>query len=536
MPHVITQSCCKDGSCVPVCPVDCIRPARGEAFTETAMLFIDPETCIDCGACLTECPVDAIYFDEDLPAASVTFAKMNADYFEAHPLQSDFTSEELPHPGVDPGGLRVAIVGAGPAACYAAAELLESEGVEVHLFERLPTPYGLIRAGVAPDHQDTKSVTRVFERAFQADRLTCHLNVEIGPDLTHDELLAHHDAVIYAVGASASRLLDIPGEALDGCVAAGDFVGWYNGHPDHVEHHFDLTGPRAVIVGNGNVSLDVARMLLLDDDALTATDAAEYAVTALQGSAVAEVVLLARRGPRHAAFSVAEFHALGDLPGVDVVIESSDLDAAPDDDVETRFKLDVAREFAKRPRTPGNKRIVFRFEVRPIRLLGDGAVTAIEITTAAGSQTIPTSMVIRSIGYRGTPIDDLPFEDDAAIVPNDGGRVLDVDGTPICGVYVAGWIKRGPRGVIGTNRACADQTVAKLWEDYDAGRLATPVRRGESIGKLLGDKRVRSIDWNGWRRIDAAELDEGAKAHRPRRKITNRRELIDISTSLRTSR
>ena len=492
------------------------------------MLFIDPETCIDCGACLTECPVDAIYFDEDLPASSATFAKMNADYFEAHPLASDFTSEPAAHPGVEAGALRVAIVGAGPAACYAAAELLESDGVEVNMFERLPTPYGLIRAGVAPDHQDTKSVTRVFGRAFQTDRLTCHLNVEVGRDLSHDELVSHHDAVIYAVGASASRLLDVPGETLDGCAAAGDFVGWYNGHPDHVDHQFDLTGPRVVIVGNGNVSLDVARMLLLDDDALHATDAADHAVTALRNSGVKEVVLLARRGPRHAAFSVAEFLALGDLPGVDVVIDSTDLDAKPGDDVETRWKLAAAREFAKRPRTAVNKRIVFQFQAKPLRLLGTHRVDAIEIDTPAGIQTIDTSFVLRSIGYRGEAIGDLPFDEDAAIVPNDGGRVLDADGTPVYGVYVTGWIKRGPRGVIGTNRACAKQTVAQLWSDYDAGRLNP--RIDHDVRGLLAERGISAADWDGWRRIDAFERDAGAAAGRPRRKITSRVELMAVAS------
>lgn len=474
------------------------------------MLFIDPDVCIDCGACLDECPVDAIYYDENLPESSARFAEMNADYFKAHPLHSDFTSEVGAHPGVEPGALRIAIVGAGPAASYAAAGLLRSDGVEVGMFERLPTPYGLIRAGVAPDHQDTKSVTRVFEEAFSTDRLDCYLNVEVGTDLTHDELLVHHHAVIYAVGASTSRLLGIPGENLEGCAAAADFVGWYNGHPDHVNHVFPLDGPRVVIVGNGNVSLDVARMLLLDHDSLTATDTADHALSALGNGAVEEVVILARRGPRHAAFSVSEFLALGALPGVDVIIESDDLSERPDDDVETRWKLNIAREFAKRPRSPGNKRITFRFHADPVRLLGTESVAAIEIATPRGAQTIETTLVLRSIGYRGQPIAGLPFDADAAVIPNDRGRVLDGGGVPVGGVYVTGWIKRGARGVIGTNRTCAEETVAQLWADFDAGRLADSNADPEGCGNCLQNVGSRrSIGPDG----GASTLPNAAAVH-----------------------
>ncbi|MFC7672965.1 FAD-dependent oxidoreductase [Mycolicibacterium sp. GCM10028919] len=526
MPHVITQSCCKDASCVAVCPVDCIRPARDEVFVDTSMLFIDPGVCIDCGACVDACPVDAIQYDADLPASSTWLEQMNADYFRSHPLHSDFSSDAPAHPGVDAGALRVAIVGAGPAACYAAAELLESDGVEVALFERLPTPYGLIRAGVAPDHQDTKSVTRLFERAFDSDRLDCHLNVAVGRDITHADLLAHHHAVVYAVGASASRRLGIPGEDLAGCVAAADFVGWYNGHPDHADREFDLAGPTVVIVGNGNVSLDVARMLVLDARSVAVTDTADHALLALDRSTVEEVVILARRGPRHAAFSVAEFAALGELPRIDVVIESDDLAAEAGDDVETTWKLKTARAFAARSRTEGNKRIVFRFGVDPVRLRGSEAVDGIEIETPAGTEVIDTALVIRSIGYRGEAVTDLPFDDDAAVVPNDRGRVLGADGGPLDGVYVTGWIKRGARGVIGSNRTCAKETVDRLWSDHDAGRLTRDVRGAAAVRNLLRGRSIEPVDWDGWRRIDAAERDAVAATGRPRRKLTALDELV----------
>lgn len=531
MPHVITQSCCKDESCVSVCPVDCIRPARGEAFTDTAMLFIDPQTCIDCGACKDVCPVDAIHLDTDLPASLKRFEEMNADYFLAHPLQSDFTSEMPAHTAVSAGTLRVAIVGAGPAACYAAAELLETDGVEVSLFDRLPTPYGLIRAGVAPDHQDTKSVVRVFERALQDERLACFLNVEVGRDVSHDELMADHHAVVYAVGASASRVLGIPGEDLPGSVAAADVVGWYNGHPDHAHHDFDLSGRRAVIIGNGNVSLDVARVLLLDEGALTErSDAADHALAALCSSVIEEVVILGRRGPRHAAFSMSEFLALGSLPGVDVVIDEGDLEPEPGDDVETRWKLKAIREFADRPSGRNSKRIVFRFNTAPARIRGTDRVTGLDVTTPAGVEAIEASFVIRSIGYRGRPVTGLPFDDDAAIIPNDGGRVLDQQGAPVAGTYVTGWIKRGPSGVIGTNRACAKQTVDRLWSDFDAGRLTIDEPRAVDVRRLLAQRGVASLDWSAWQRIDAAEVGAGAAAHRPRRKITTRSELMTVGS------
>lgn len=532
MPHVITRSCCKDESCVSVCPVDCIRPARGEPFTDTAMLFIDPQTCIDCGACKDVCPVDAIELDVDLTGPLKRFEQMSADYFAAHPLQSDFASETPPHPGVPLGALRVAIVGAGPAACYAATELLESDGVQVSLFDRLPTPYGLIRAGVAPDHQDTKSVTRVFERTLRSDRLACYLNVEVGRDITHDELLANHHAVIYAVGASASRIMGIQGENLAGSVAAADIVGWYNGHPDHVQHSFDLTGSRAVIVGNGNVSLDVARVLLLDDQALTTqSDTADHALAALTGSAIEEVVILGRRAPRHAAFSVSEFLALASLPGIDVIVDSHELDSTPDDDVETRWKLKVARELANRRHTQGNKRIIFKFNAIPSRIHGEDGVTGVEITTPIGTEFIETSLVIRSIGYQGRAMANVPFDDRSCVIPNDDGRVIDEQGAPLPGTYVTGWIKRGPSGVIGTNRACAKQTVERLWSDFDNGLLGCSTSSTSTVGEALSHREVTALDWSAWRRIDAAEVEAGAATHRPRRKITTRPEMMSIGAA-----
>lgn len=525
MAYVITQNCCKDASCVPVCPVDCIRPADGSGgFSGSEMLYIDPESCIDCGACFEECPVGAIHYEEDLPDELRRFKDLNAEYFARHPLQPDTTPARAPRPGIAAGALRVAIVGSGPAACYAAAELIEVDGVEINLFERLPTPFGLIRAGVAPDHQHTKSVVGIFDRMFTNPRFTCHFNVEIGRDVSHDELLAHHHAVIYAVGAADSRRLGIPGEELAGNHPAADFVGWYNGHPDHAGHTFDLSTERAVIVGNGNVALDVARVLLMSRDALAATDIAEHTLEALADSAIDEVVVIARRGIRDAAFSVGEFAALGHLNGIDVVIDPADLpDTDEDDDVETSFKLRVAREHAHREHVAGNKRIVFRFGTSPVAVVGEHRAEGLEVRSDRyGTELIETSLILRSIGYRGQPIDGLPYDERTGTVPNDAGRVID----GAAGTYVTGWIKRGPRGVIGTNRLCAEQTVAQLWADFDAGMLAREINDSESLTALLTRRGCEAVGWSGWRAIDAAERSRGEQEARPRIKFVTIDELL----------
>lgn len=536
MAYVITQNCCKDASCVPVCPVDCIRPAAGHSeFRGTEMLYIDPETCIDCGACMDECPVDAIHYEEDLPKDLERFRDLNAAYFERHPLEADSTSSPTQHAPVAAGSLRVAVIGAGPAACYAADALIAVDGVEVDLFERLPTPFGLVRAGVAPDHQHTKSVVNLFTSAFSNKRFGCHLNVEIGTHLSHQELLDHHHAVIYAVGSPASRDLGIVGEHLPGSHPASDMVGWYNGHPDHSAHEFNLSGRRAVIVGNGNVALDVARVLLMTPDGLAGTDIASHALDALAHSSIEEVIILGRRGPRAAAFSVGEFLALGHVPGLDVIIdgaEASDLKPDPEDDIETATKLEVAREYAQRQTVPGNKRVVFRFYCTPTSFDGDHAVTGLRVRRTgvdADDELIETSLVLRSIGYRGMPLPGLPFDQSSGTLPHERGRVTDKSGQPIPGVYVTGWIKRGPQGVIGTNRSCAEETVAELLADFDDGLLTRAVADRDALRILMDQRGVAPVDWSGWRAIDAAERDRGSAESRPRVKFVAVDELLAAS-------
>lgn len=537
MAYVITQNCCKDASCVPVCPVDCIRPVGNPTgSSDTEMLYIDPEICIDCGACMDECPVDAIYYDEDLPTNLLGFRDLNAAYFERHPIQSP----SPPSPGrrapVTRGALRVAVIGAGPAACYAADMLISIDGVEVDMFERLPTPFGLIRAGVAPDHQRTKSIADLFTSTFTNERFGCHLNVEIGQHLSHQELLGHHHAVIYAVGTAHSRDLGISGEQLAGSHPASDFVNWYNGHPDHAHRKFDLSGRRAVIIGNGNVALDIARVLLMSPHDLAGTDIAAHALDGLKGSSIEEVVILGRRGPRQAAFSVGEFLALGHIPGLDVLIdgvEPTDLVPGPDDDIETATKLDIAANYAQRTLTPDNKRVVFRFHTAPKEVEGQHTVTGLRVTRTSdvspGDALIQTSLVFRSIGYRGARIPEVPFDEARGTIPHRRGRVTDESGQTVPGVYVCGWIKRGSRGVIGSNRSCAEETVTQLLSDFDEGRLARSIGDRNALHELMNQRGIAAVRWVGWRAIDAAERTRGAAESRPRAKLVTVGEMLAVA-------
>ncbi|MCV7423795.1 FAD-dependent oxidoreductase [Mycobacterium yunnanensis] len=537
MAYVITQNCCKDASCVPVCPVDCIRPVGGAGeSTDTEMLYIDPEACIDCGACMDECPVGAVHYEDDLSPSMARFKDINATYFARHPLEPYSSAPAPKHRPVTPGRLRVAIVGAGPAACYAATELIGVDGVEVNLFERLPTPYGLVRAGVAPDHQHTKSITDVFRRAFASPRLTTHLNVDVGRDLSHADMLDHHHAVIYAVGAADSRSLGIPGEELPGSHAASDFVAWYNGHPDHTEHDFDLTHERAVIIGNGNVALDVARILLATPEQLAVTDIAHHALEALRHSAIEEVVVVGRRRLRNAAFSVGEFLALGSLDGVSVAIEGDDdLEATPHDDVETTLKLDIAREYVDRKDQGQDRRIILRFLTSPVEFVGEQHLEGLSVVrnrigdggglvlgdSTTDCEILETGLVLRSIGYRGSKIDGVPWDWATGRIPNVAGRVIDDDHEPIPGVYVTGWAKRGSRGVIGTNRACAEETVTALLQDFDTGRLVGEIGSAGDLSATMGARGVDPVSWSGWHAIDARERELGAAELRPRRKLVD---------------
>ncbi|MGO4649142.1 FAD-dependent oxidoreductase [Nocardia sp. 2YAB30] len=551
MAYVITQRCCNDASCVSECPVDCIRPTPDQPeFATTEMLYIDPDTCIDCGACVDACPVEAIFPEDDLTASLARYRDINAAYFQRHPLESNFDPIVTPaRPPKALGTLRVAIVGAGPAACYAADELLRRADVEIEMFDRLPTPWGLVRAGVAPDHPGTKTVSSMFESAFRRETLQYYLNVEVGTDISHDELLQHHHAVIYAVGASTDRRLGVPGEDMPGSHSATEFVAWYNGHPDYADRTFDLSGERAVIVGNGNVALDVARVLTVDPDELAKTDIADHALDALRQSNIREVIVLGRRGPLQAAYTSSEFLALAHLKGVDVLVEEADLELDqasralledPEIEPSLTLKYTLAEEYAAGRRAEGNKRIVFRYLASPTALTGADRVESVElvhnelvseggqlVAVATGrTESIDATLVLRSIGYRGEPVAELPFDERRGVVPNEHGRVIGADGIPISGVYVSGWIKRGPRGVIGSNRVDSEETVEQLISDFTTGKLGVPQGDRAALKTLLAQREADLVDRAGWRAIDQAERAAGKSAGRPRVKFTTREDLL----------
>lgn len=532
MPHVITQSCCSDGSCVYACPVNCIHPSPDEpGFATAEMLYIDPDACVDCGACVSACPVGAIAPDTKLDEQQKVFVELNASFYPKREGKLPPTSKLAPvleAPAVHrrPGGpLTVAIVGSGPAAMYAADELLTQLDVRVNVFEKLPTPYGLVRAGVAPDHQSTKRVTRLFDRVTRRRGFSFYLNVEVGRHLTHAELLAHHHAVLYAVGAPNDRRLDVEGVDLPGSGTATEMVAWFNGHPDFADLPVDLSHERVVVIGNGNVALDVARILTSDPDDLAHTDIADHALAALRHSRVREVVIAARRGPAQSAFTLPEL--IGLTTTHQVVLDAADHDLVRRDletesDPLTRDKLEILAKLDDASARTDRPRIRLAYRLTPQRLLGAGRVEGVQfsVTGTDDSRVLDAGLVLSSIGYRGRPIRDLPFDDDACVVPNEGGRVIDpTSGAPVRGAYVAGWIKRGPTGFIGTNKSCAAQTVHQLVADYNAGRLADPVANLSALERIVRTRRPEVVGAAGWKAIDAAEIARGGH-DRPRNKFT----------------
>ncbi len=543
MSYVVTQNCCNDATCVAVCPVDCIHPTPAEReYSRTEMLYIDPQTCIDCGACADVCPVDAIVPGDSTAPDVDRYLELNADFFRRNPRDAPAAAHVQPLPAsiatagvADPPRLRVAIVGSGPSAFYAAEELLARRDIdaEITMFERLPVAGGLVRFGVAPDHWHTKSVDRVFGRTARRAGFTFHLGVEVGRDVTLDEVSSHHHAVIHASGAPGDRRLGITGEDLPGSHSAREFVAWYNGHPEHVGRKFDLSGKRAVVVGNGNVALDVARILVSDIETLRRTDIADHALTALADSEIEEVVVLGRRGPEHAACTTPELMALGSLPGIDVIVDGA-VTAGP----EASAKMLLLEEYSRREPVPGHKRIVLRFDATPQEMVGTDRVRALVTTgTDSGRRTeIDCGLVLRAVGYRGLPIDGLPFDPVSATVVNIEGRVVDpATGSSSPGQYVAGWIKRGATGVIGTNRWCAVETVGSLLDDFRHGRLPDPAGDGTDLAALVRERCPEAMDGADWRAIDRWERTEGRTAGRPRVKVVDAADAARIALSARAS-
>ena len=448
--------------------------------------------------------------------------------------------------------LRVAVVGSGPAGFYAASALLSSDlPAEVDLIERLPTPWGLVRLGVAPDHPNIKAVSRAFEKTAAQPGFRFFGNVEVGKDVTHDELRMLYDAVVYSVGAQTDRRLGIPGEDLPGSWAATEFVAWYNGHPDFQELEFDLSHERAVVIGNGNVALDVARMLALTPEELAPTDTTDAAIAAIVASGIREVVVLGRRGPVQAAWTSTELGELGDLAGADVLVapEEIDLDPASETELEAasnvvQRNMEILRGFAGREPAGKPKSIRLRFRVSPVAIHGDERVDAVEVALnrlepdGSGSvravatderEVIPCGVVFRSVGYRGVALPDVPYDERTGTIPNEGGRVLRADGVAVAAVYCAGWIKRGPTGVIGTNKKDATDTVEHLLEDARDGRL--PARSGGTIDELLVERDVGVVTYAGWEAIDLLERSRGEPQGRPRVKLPTWDELLEAGRS-----
>lgn len=501
MPYVVTQSCCSDASCVYACPVNCIHPTPDEPdFATAEMLYVDPQACVDCGACATACPVEAITSTKKLTGEELPFIEINAAFYRQD-RPRPLLARPVPAPAIDTrrGPLRVAIVGSGPSAMYAADELLTQPEVSVTVFDRLSVPYGLARHGVAPDHARTRRVGKLFDVMAAQPGFGSYLDVEVGEHISHEELLDHFHAVIYAVGAASDRKLGIPGEGLPGNVSATDVVAWYNGHPEHAGDRVDLTHRRAVIVGNGNVALDVGRLLTSDPDTLADTAIAPYALSALRASKIEEVVVLGRRGPAESAFTVPEFVGLLGAD-VDIVVDAELPDVVAGLPFETEQKLRLLHRVADRP-VGERKRIVFRYLAAPTRVLGTDRVAGLEITRTTLSadadgravaaltddtERIDAGLVLTSVGYRGVPTRGLPFDESLGVVPNREGRVTDGD-TAVPGTYVTGWIKRGPTGFIGTNKSCAQQTVQRLAADFNAGLLSEP-----RYGAMEFDRLVRS--------------------------------------------
>ncbi len=553
MTYVIAQGCCNDASCIVECPVDCIRPTPEERmFGLVEMLYIDPETCIDCGACQDACPVDAVFPEDGLPDAFVRFTDLNARYFERNPLEPTQAAPARPaKPDAERGPLRVAIVGSGPAAAYVAEGLLERKNVKVEMLDRLPTPWGLLRSGVAPDHQRTKKLTDLFARPFASPAFDYHLNVEVGRDVAVEELLAHHHAVVLGVGAPAGRTLDVPGHELVGNHTATEFVAWYNGHPDYADHTFDLSGERAVIVGNGNVALDIARVLTMSPEALAKTDIAPHALEALAESRIREVVLVGRRGPLQASYTGSEFLALGHLAGVEVVIDPAEAELdelsrealnSKDLDPAAELKVELAGEYAAAASGGAARRIVFRYLRAPVAVLGETRVDAIELVrnemvehdgslraqATEDHETIGSSLVISSIGYAGQAVPGVPFDERRGVVPNDGARILAADGAPVPGLYATGWCKRGATGGIGSNRTDALVTVDALVADFNAGLLASPVGSREQFVELIASRKETVLDGLGWRAIDEHERSLG-DGDRPRVKLVRIDDLLAVA-------
>lgn len=455
-------------------------------------------------------------------------------------------------PGTSANPLRIAIIGSGPSGFYLAEQLLKQPAlaVEIDMFDRLPTPFGLVRGGVAPDHPKIKTVTRAYDRIASSPGFRFYGHVTVGEDVTRADLAQHYHAVVYAVGAQTDRKLDIPGEDLPGSHAATDFVGWYNGHPDYTNRRFDLTTGSVAVIGNGNVAMDVVRILARTPEELGTTDIADYALEALRRSRVSTIYMLGRRGPAQAAFTNPELKELEELAGAQVHVDPAELELDPFSqefmaagaDRSVERNLEILQQYAEQPVTDQPKTIVMRFLVSPVEILGTTHVEAIRIVknelyrAGDGSlrsrptgqfETLPVGLVFRSIGYKGVALPGVPFDAARGIIPNRCGRVMDLSGKVQPGEYVVGWIKRGPSGIIGTNRPDAQETAQQLLADVAEGTLLHPESPSrDSLEALLRARGVQYVTYQDWQILDRLEQEQGQRVGRPRVKFCRVEEML----------
>ncbi len=465
--------------------------------------------------------------------------------------------------GTEQNPLRVAVVGSGPAGFYAAEHLMKPDEpvVEVDMFDKLPTPFGLVRAGVAPDHPKIKSVIRVYEKTATRPGFRFFGNVEVGTDITVDELRERYHAIVFAYGTSVDRHLGIPGEELPGSHSATEFVNWYNAHPDFADREFDLDCERVVVIGNGNVAADVTRMLALSREELEVTDTADHAIDALANSGVREIVVLGRRGPAQAAFTNPEVRELGEMTQADVIVDPAEVELDPisrayvdseDCDPTNRRNVEIFTEFSRREPEGKPQRIVLRFLRSPVEIQGDGKVErvivgrnelvaedgAIRARDTGDRETIECGLVLRSIGYKGVPVEGVPFDEGRGVIPNQAGKVTDPgSGEQVPGLYVVGWIKRGPSGVIGTNKKDAADSIESVFTDVAAGRVPdAPMAEDRGATEaLLSERKPDFVSYEGWEAIDAAEVERGKPLGRPRVKFCRVEEMVETSKAAKTA-
>ncbi|MDQ3761315.1 MAG: FAD-dependent oxidoreductase [Actinomycetota bacterium] len=439
------------------------------------------------------------------------------------------------------GSVRVAVIGSGPSGLYAADELSKHDAVSVDVLDRLPCPYGLLRYGVAPDHLKMKSLEITLRKILERTRVRFLGGVELGTGISVDELREYYDAVVYATGSPVDRRLAIPGEDLPGSFSATEFVAWYCGHPDAQVDAFTLDARSAVVIGVGNVAVDVARILAKSAQELGVTDMPDHVLKVLDKSAVSDIHIVGRRGPAQAKFTTKELRELGELANADVVVDPAELllDEAGTELVESnktvRRNLETLQEWSTRPQQDRARRIHLRFLLSPVAVLGTERVEAVQcernvldgsggVTGTGETVTLAAQLLLRSVGYRGLPLPGVPFDEQAGVIPHVAGRVQR-NGSTAIGEYVVGWIKRGPTGVIGTNKSDAKETVEQLLHDLDALPRA-PHREPNAITDRLAQRGVGVVTWAGWEAIDAAEQALGVAAGRARIKIAERKALL----------